>query len=485
MRSMRTRVCMLIPGYHPILGRSESQLNGLLERIDRDRFAPFVLTRRLPGTGKAQMAGATPVIRRRSPLSPGLFFLSALAYLWKRRREFDVIHVHSIDSTALAGAVIKRLLPGKTLVQRIPRLGPGSSCDRLNRSRSGRRRLRFVLDKADTIVLPCPYTSGALAALGIPKSKIADIPDGIDTTSYSPPTVEEKRVLKRSFGIAENAFVAIVVTRLVSRANVDGVLESWKRVGASHPGAVLIVAGGGPEGPRLARQADAEFEGRSVIFTGTASEDEIRRLYRTADAYVSYSKSEGTSDAMLEAMSAGLPVVSLRGSGVDPQVRHAKTGFLFDADHPMDGADYLMRLAEDRALLGVMSATVRDEIVNGYSFERIARCIEGVYVGMPIDRAPETHEPAPATRPAPALPAVEPPAVVTVGPPVVKPVDPPVVAETETPVVIPAEPPADAVQTAPPPVEPTAQEPPAPVTPDNRRRHKKRRHKKKRDKAMA
>ncbi len=511
MRSTRTRVCMLIPGYHPLLDRSGSQLSGLLERIDRYQFAPFVLTRRLPGTSAAQMAGTTPVIRRSAPLGPDTFFLPALAYLWKRRREYDVIHVHSIDSTALAGAVIKRLLPDKTLIQRIPSVDPGTCYDRLTRSRSGRRRLGFVLGKADTIIAPGPDALGALKAFGIPSSKIASIPDGVDAEKFAPPTEEEKRVLKRSFGIAENAFVAIVVARLIPQKNVAGVLEAWKRVSASHPDAVLIVAGGGPEGPRLSRQADAEFEGRSVIFTGAESEDEIQRLYRTADAYVSYSKSEKTSDAVLAAMSAGLPVVSPHGPKIDPLVRHANTGFLFDADQPTDGADYLMRLAEDPSLLRVISASVRDEIVSEYSFEQIAHRLEGLYSGIPDRRvqAPAVPSPAaevvkavPATDPTPVVPTADPSPVVANDPPARMPAkapesfpaQAPLVAVVETPAVIPAESPASTPQTAPPPARAPAgmpaeapeHEPAVSNAPGNHHRcPKKRRHKKKRNKSMA
>jgi len=525
MRSTRTRVCMLIPEYHPIPGRSGSQLSGLLEWIDRYRFAPFVLTRRLPGTSAAQMTGTTPVIRRSAPFGPDTFFLPALAYLWKRRREYDVIHVHSIDSTALAGAWIKRLLPDKTIIQRIPCVDTGTCYDELTRSRSGRRRLEFVLGKADTIIAPSPGALSALKTFGIPSSKIANIPDGVDAGNFAPPTEEEKRVLKRSFGIAENTFVAIVVAQLIPQKNVTGVLEAWKRVSASHPDAVLIVAGGGPEGPRLSRQADAEFEGRSVIFAGAESEDEIQRLYRTADVYVSYSKSEKTSDAMLAAMSAGLPVVSPHGPKVDPLVRHANTGFLFDAAHPTDGADYLMRLAEDPTLLRVMSASARDEIVSEYSFEQIARRLEGLYSGIPDRRVQAPAVPSPVAEPA-CLPAKAPagmparaPESVPAQAPAGMPAQAPVVAVVETPAVIPAEPPASPPQAAPPHDDPPESIPAkapesipakapesvpaeAPVVtsvetqgyesalsnasgPGDRRRPKKRRHKKKRNKSMA
>lgn len=380
---------MLIPSYDPLVGGAEIQLSGLLKRIDRDRFDPFVLTRRLDGTGSAEVDGYTPIVRLPAPIRPGTFFLSSLRYLWKRRREYDVIHVHSFDSPALAGAVIKHLLPAKIYIQKIPRFGSGSSFDCLTRSRLGRARLRYIMEKADAIIPLCPDATNALEAMELPTQRIVSIPNGVDTDYFVPPEPEEKHVLKRSFGILEDAFVGIAVARLIPRKNVMSALEAWKRVAAVHPRSVLIVVGHGPEGPRLTAYANDAFDGRAIIFTGRSSRAEVARLMRTADVFVSYSASEGMSNAMLEAMSSGLPVVAARGPGIDQLVAHGKSGFLFDPDRPVDGADYVMRLAEDPALTQRMSFAARDTAAQEYSFERVAKDVEQLYSGgRPADREP-------------------------------------------------------------------------------------------------
>ena len=97
--------------------------------------------------------------------------------------------------------------------------------------------------------------------------------------------------------------------------NVIDALEAWKRAIRSHPDSVLVVTGGGPEGPRVSAYAAEALGGRSVVFTGKATRDEIARLLRTADVYVDYSRSEGVSNATLEAMSSGLPVIAAKGPG--------------------------------------------------------------------------------------------------------------------------------------------------------------------------
>ena len=67
MRSKPTRVCLLIPSYFPLVGGAELQLSGLLKGIDRDRYAPFVLTRQLPGTRAIDMDNGTPVFTEVAP----------------------------------------------------------------------------------------------------------------------------------------------------------------------------------------------------------------------------------------------------------------------------------------------------------------------------------------------------------------------------------------------------------------------------------
>jgi glycosyltransferase involved in cell wall biosynthesis len=370
---------MLIPSYDPHAGGADRQLAGLLQWIDRDRFTPFVLTRMPPPGRRAHVSGLTPVVHIPSPWLAKTFFVPALRYLWKRRKDYDVIHVHSLEAPALAAALVKRVLSKKTFVLRVPDCGAGSTFDRLSTTRGGRARLRFVLSKADVVISPCPDAAKALAEAGAAPEKCAGIPNGVDTQHFMPASEAEKCVLKRSFGIPEDAFVTIAVARLVPRTNLTTALEAWKRVCASRPDSVLIVAGNGPEGPRLSAYADAELDGHSVMFTGATSRDEVTRLLRTADAYISYARHQGTSDAMLEAMSSGLPVVAARSPGSDQLVRHTKNGFVFDLDHPMDGADYLLRLAEDPDLATALAVTARDMVESSYSFEHITRSVERLY----------------------------------------------------------------------------------------------------------
>ena len=144
--------------------------------------------------------------------------------------------------------MIKHLIPRKTLLLRIPRFGKGSPFDRLTRTRWGRAQLRFVLGKADAVIPLTTDATNILKAWGLSEERIARIPNGVEADRFYPATEDEKRVLKRSFGIAENAFVGVLVARLIPRSNAALALKAWKRVCGSrqklHTGQGIPKTGG-------------------------------------------------------------------------------------------------------------------------------------------------------------------------------------------------------------------------------------------------
>jgi glycosyltransferase involved in cell wall biosynthesis len=77
---------------------------------------------------------------------------------------------------------------------------------------------------------------------------------------------------------------------------------------------------------------------------------DVSRLLTSADVFLLTSISEGIPLTIIEAMVAGLPVVSTSVGGVPEVVEHEKTGLLAPARDPASLAEAILRLADDRAL---------------------------------------------------------------------------------------------------------------------------------------
>lgn len=108
--------------------------------------------------------------------------------------------------------------------------------------------------------------------------------------------------------------------RLSAQKGLDLLLPALARVVASGRDFRLDLVGDGPEAPALAAHCRGlGLDGR-VVFAGALHRDEIRGRLAAADTFVLPSRYEGMSNAALEAMEAGLPLLLTRCGGIDAYV---------------------------------------------------------------------------------------------------------------------------------------------------------------------
>ena len=105
---------------------------------------------------------------------------------------------------------------------------------------------------------------------------------------------------------------------------------------------------------------------------------DIQLLLHAADFFCLATQSEGLGSSILEAMSAGLPVVATRVGGVPEIVEDGATGILVPPADPGALAGAMARMAGDRGLRERMGARGRER-ASGFSAERTAEMTERVY----------------------------------------------------------------------------------------------------------
>src|SRR3989338_6929294 len=109
----------------------------------------------------------------------------------------------------------------------------------------------------------------------------------------------------------------------------------------------LVLVGAGPLEAALRAQAAAA--GLAAEFPGVVPQQELPRVYAGADAFVLASFTEGHPKVLLEAMSAGVPVVASDCAGNRSLVADGRTGLLFDPARPDELAERLGRVLGDHA----------------------------------------------------------------------------------------------------------------------------------------
>jgi glycosyltransferase involved in cell wall biosynthesis len=125
----------------------------------------------------------------------------------------------------------------------------------------------------------------------------------------------------------------------------------------------LVLAGDGPEAGRIRALADNLGVSDSVEFRGYVSGPELETLYRGADVFaLPTSLPEGFPTAILEAMAAGLPVVTTKSRGPADHLAEGEHALFVPSDDPVQLAAALTRILADAELRRQMGKANREKV---------------------------------------------------------------------------------------------------------------------------
>jgi len=359
------KVAMISARFHPYVGGAEKQALELSVAL-RARGAEIqVVTRRENGCPAVEEVRGVPV-RRLAAFGSPAFMVSLAAYLFSKGKGFDVYHSHLASSHAVVAALAARLFGAKAVVK----LGGGVGVGEIARSRGtalGRLKLAALAALKPTLVAVNADQPAELNGTGLEKLPLHVIPNGVDLETYKPAREELRRELRKSFQWEGKVF--LFVGRLDSDKGqseaLSVFLEGFKRAGS--PG-LFVVVGEGPKRAQLEARARELGLGASVRFMGAAQGD-VSLVYRGADVFVQPSHSEGLSNALLEALASGLPVLASKVTGIEGLIEDGRQGRLFDPRSAADVERVLKELASAR--LEDMGREARAK-ADAYSIEKAA-----------------------------------------------------------------------------------------------------------------
>jgi glycosyltransferase involved in cell wall biosynthesis len=202
------------------------------------------------------------------------------------------------------------------------------------------------------------------------------IEHGVDFAMPSSAQVERFRA---RYGL-NGRRVAITVNHLHPRKRVDLFLEAVNVAARQVPEATALVVGGGPEESHLRRLATrlGMKEGCEVLFAGAVPEEELPAHYLLGDVYVHTGREESFGLSVIEALSLGLPVVSVAEGGPCDTVQHGTTGYLVRADAGSLG-DAVARLLSDPATARRMGKAGARFVEAHFSWEKGAETLLRVF----------------------------------------------------------------------------------------------------------
>ena len=182
----------------------------------------------------------------------------------------------------------------------------------------------------------------------------------------------------------------LFVGRMEPRKGLIHLLRAFRKLQRDGVRARLLLVGTGP-GEREARRYVLTRQLDDVEFLGRVSEAQKAQLFKTADIYVSPATGrESFGIVLLEAMSAGAPIICSDIHGYRGVVRRERDGILVEPGNADALAASIRRLIDDPALRAQLSRA-GEERAQLFTWERVGQAVEEYY-GFVIRRLAEQGE---------------------------------------------------------------------------------------------
>ncbi|MCC6934553.1 MAG: glycosyltransferase family 4 protein, partial [Candidatus Yanofskybacteria bacterium] len=197
--------------------------------------------------------------------------------------------------------------------QRAPKRGRVARLDRLQRR---------VCRSADAVLVPSKYLAGMVEGWGVPRDRITVIYNGADVPLVAAP----KEEARRHIGISGSLIVS--VGRLVPWKGFRMLIKLMPQLLQVNQFFRLVIVGDGPDMAMLQSVVRNLGLERKVFLVGRMAPSELAWYLAAADVFVLNTGYEGFSHQILEAMQAGVPVITTTAGGNPEVVVQGENGFL-------------------------------------------------------------------------------------------------------------------------------------------------------------
>lgn len=247
-------------------------------------------------------------------------YVKAIFSLLLSDREFGIIWCGHINLIPIA--VLAKKITGAKLVLHMHGIDAWTPTES--------RLVNHLIQSIDYFISVSEVTKNRFSNWSkVAKEKGFVLPNTIDFTPFSPGPKDQ--ALMERYKLEDNHYVLMTLGRLAGqdrKKGFDRVLEVLPRVLQERPETRYLIAGHGPDRPRLERLAEELGLREQVIFTGFVDEDKKAAHYRLADLYVMPSEGEGFGLVLLEAMACGIQVMASKTDGSQEALANGKLGTL-------------------------------------------------------------------------------------------------------------------------------------------------------------
>ncbi|QPC98849.1 TIGR04063 family PEP-CTERM/XrtA system glycosyltransferase [Qipengyuania soli] len=325
--------------------------------------------------------GGPPVLREWREIEQLRHGIEQLAREWRP----DVIHAHSPALCGMAGLRAARRLDIPFVYEirafwEDAAVGNGTGTEGSLKYRLTRALENRVVAGADAVFTICRGLRDDLVARGHDGAKIGLSPNGVDLTLFGDPPPRDD-ALAGKIGIGKGPVIGFIGS-FYDYEGLDDLIAAMPLLRERHPGAQLLLVGGGPMDDSLRRQAVPLAD--AVVFTGRVPHSEVERYYSLVDVLAYPRKKSRLTDLVtplkpLEAMAERKIVAASDVGGHRELIEDGVTGKLFPPDDPAAIAAALADFIDARAEWPAMRDRGRAHVAASHDWGRNVERYLGVY----------------------------------------------------------------------------------------------------------
>jgi len=285
---------------------------------------------------------------------------------WLKNNRADVINTHSSTDSWLFSIAAKLFSP-KTPTVRTRHIGAPVPRDFLT---------RWLYAKGARMVVACgsKLREALVRDNRIPDDHVISIPTGIDTTRFQPGSREEAR---RELNLPlDKQIVGIVATFRAGKGHkhlLDAVHQLARK------DLMVLIVGDGPYREQIEQHIADLGLADQIVMPG--NQHDVVPWLRAMDIFVLSSWAiEGVSQAVMQAMSCGVPVVATSVGSIADAVVHEETGIIVPPEDPPALAEALQKLLDDDVLRERFGRESRQRAAERFGIGRMIDCMEGAFL---------------------------------------------------------------------------------------------------------
>lgn len=202
---------------------------------------------------------------------------------------------------------------------------------------------------------------------GVDSSKLQLIYNGVDAKKYHPN--HDKTIYREKLGIPKDALVFVIIANLIPYKGHVDLINAFGKIKNDIGQDWVLLCLGRDDGIQSALYAETQKFNieNNILFLG--SQSNVEDYLIASDVGILSSHQEGFSNAILECMSSGLPMVVTDVGGNAEAVINEKQGFVVPHHNPLALSEAILKLAHDKKLRDKMGKSARDRALNTFDID--------------------------------------------------------------------------------------------------------------------